>query len=83
MGLKLRKIFGFKYAMHYGDVSLDPNEQAAHRYRLFSRAIKITGLAQIADLQPYLQARLEKTLHETIGSQPTSELGSCCDICDS
>ena len=64
--------------MHHGEVSLDPNEQAAHRYRLFSRAIKITGLAQIAALQPYLQARLEKTLHETIETQPTSELGSCC-----
>ena len=64
--------------MHHGEVSLDPNEQAAHRYRLFSRAIKITGLAQIAALQPYLQARLEKTLQETIGTQPTSDLGSCC-----
>lgn len=61
--------------MHHGEVSLDPNEQAAHRYRLFSRAIKITGLAQIAALQPHLQARLEKTLHETIGAQPVSELG--------
>ena len=63
--------------MHY-DEEFDPNEQAAHRYRLYSRAIKITGLAQIAALQPYLQARLEKTLHETIGTQPTSESGSCC-----
>ena len=64
--------------MHHGEVSLDPNEQAAHRYRLFSRAIKITGLAQIAALQPYLQARLEKTLQETIATQPTSDLGSYC-----
>ena len=68
--------------MHHGDVSLDPNEQAAHRYRLFSRAIKITGLAQIAALQPYLQARLERTLHEALDSQPTPESGSCCDIRD-
>lgn len=59
------------------DEEFDPNEQAAHRYRLFSRAIKITGLAQIAALQPHLQARLEKTLHEKIGTQPTSESGLC------
>ena len=64
--------------MHHGEVSLDPNEQAAHRYRLFSRAIKIAGLAQIATLQPYLQVRLENTLHETIGAEPVSELGSRC-----
>lgn len=41
--------------MDHEEIPLDPNEQAAHRYRLFSRAIKITGLAQIATLQPYLR----------------------------
>ncbi|MCJ1461139.1 hypothetical protein MMC28_011521 [Mycoblastus sanguinarius] len=67
-------IFGFQYTVHHSEQSLDPNEQAAHRYRLFSRTIKIAGLAQIASLQPHLQAKLEKILLADIDSQP-SEAG--------
>ena len=56
--------------MKHSELSLDPNEQAAHRYRLFSRAIKVKGLAQIDALQPYLQKKLEDTLVKEIESQP-------------
>ena len=69
------KILGFKYSMHHGEVSLDPNQQASYRYRLFSRAIKNADLAQIAALQPHLQKKLEETLHETIDSESTSTSG--------
>ena len=57
--------------MKHSELSLDPNEQAAHRYRLFSRAIKVKGLAQIEALQPYLQGKLEETLVRKIDSQPS------------
>ena len=57
--------------MTHGELALDPNEQAAHRYRLFSRAIKIRGLAQVEALQPYLQEKLKGTLLRTIDSQPS------------
>ena len=57
--------------MKHSELSLDPNEQAAHRYRLFSRAIKMKGLAQIEALQPYLQGKLEETLVRNIDSQPS------------
>lgn len=59
--------------MKHSELSLDPNEQAAHRYRLFSRAIKVKGLAQIEALQPYLQGKLEGTLAREIDSQPSVE----------
>lgn len=52
--------------MKHTDLGLDPNEQAAHRYRLFSRAIRIAGLEQIATLQPYLQATLNSTLSHMV-----------------
>ena len=61
--------------MKHGELSFDPNEQAAHRYRLFSRAIKVKGLAQIEALQPYLQGKLEGTLLKSIDSQPS--VGGC------
>lgn len=67
------EIFGFQYTMKHSDLSLDPNEQATHRYRLFSRAIKVIGLAQIASLQPYLQSKLQKALGEMIEAQPSTE----------
>ncbi len=56
--------------MTHGELALDPNEQAAHRYRLFSRAIKVKGLAQVEALQPYLQEKLKETLLRKIDSQP-------------
>ncbi|KAL9123111.1 MAG: hypothetical protein Q9187_000340 [Circinaria calcarea] len=55
--------------MSNAQVYLDPDEQKAARYRLFSRAIKITGMSQIAALQPYLQSKLEKTLFKEIDSR--------------
>lgn len=39
------------------------------RYRLFARAIRVNGLSQIKALQPYLQARLRKTVQEKIDPQ--------------
>ena len=51
----------------------DPNEQINLRYRLFSRAIRINGSAQIRTLQVYLQSRLAKTLESLVDPQLHSE----------
>lgn len=66
------KIFGFKHTMKHTTVELDPNEQTAARYRLYSRAIRIIGMAQISALQPYLQARLQEALYRHIDSKNLS-----------
>ena len=52
--------------MNHTEISLDPNEQTSLRYRLFSRAIKINGLAQMNTLYPYLQARLEQSFERNV-----------------
>ena len=65
------KIFGFKHTMNHIQIDLDPNEQTAARYRLYARVIRVIGMSQISDLQPFLQAKLEKTLIEEIDSQST------------
>jgi len=67
------QIFGFKYTMKHTGINLDPNEQTAARYRLYSRAIRIIGVAQISALQPYLQARMQETLHKHIGAQDSTD----------
>ena len=56
--------------MNHTEIDLDPNEQTAARYRLYSRSIRVIGMSQISTLQPYLQAKLEKTLFRAIGSRP-------------
>jgi hypothetical protein len=53
--------------MKHSDSGLAPDEQVAHQYRLFSRAIRIAGLKQIAVLYPYLQERLDISLSEVVG----------------
>lgn len=65
------KIFGFKHTMNHTQIDLDPNEQTAARYRLFARVIRVIGMSQISDLQPFLPAKLEKTSIEEIDSQST------------
>ena len=55
--------------MSHNETQFDPNEQLNMRYRLFARAIRINGLSQLDNLQPYLQARLQKTLDEKISPQ--------------
>lgn len=67
------KIFGFKYTMKHTTIDLDPNEQTAARYRLYSRAIRIVGLAQISALQPYLQARMQETLYKHIDARGSTD----------
>ena len=47
--------------MSNNELKWDPNEQINLRYRLFARAIRINGSAQIRTLQVYLQSRLAKT----------------------
>lgn len=69
MNLTRGKIFGFKYNMKYNQDEFDPNEQTAARYRLFARVIHVIGISQISDLQPFLQANLERTSIEEIDSQ--------------
>lgn len=44
--------------MSHADIDWDPNEQISLRYRLFARAIRVKGLAQIGTLFPYLGERL-------------------------
>lgn len=55
-------IFGFQYTMSHANIDLNPNEQITLRYRLFARAIRVKGLAQIGTLYPYLQARLNQII---------------------
>ena len=63
------QIFGFKYTMDHREISMDPNEQTALRYRLYSRVLRHVGLSQIAVLQPYLQAKIDRVLATEIDSQ--------------
>lgn len=44
----------------------DPNGKINLRYRLFARAIRINGLAQISTLQEYLKSRLERTFEDMV-----------------
>ena len=55
--------------MKNAKITMDPTEQTAARYRLFARAIKLTGRAQIAALQPFLQLRLEQSLFDVMESR--------------
>ena len=55
--------------MSHTEIDWDPNEQTNLRYRLFARAIRINGLSQTNTLQPYLHARLRRTLKEKIDPQ--------------
>ncbi len=48
--------------MSHTEIFYDANEQIDLRYRLFARAIRINGVSQIDVLQPYLEARLVKTI---------------------
>lgn len=57
--------------MNHTHIDFDPNEQTTGRYRLFARVIRVIGMSQISDLQPFLQAKLEETLNEEIDSQST------------
>ncbi|KAA6408298.1 MAG: cytochrome P450 [Lasallia pustulata] len=62
-------IFGFKYTMAYEATTLEPNEQTAARYRLFSRAIKAVGLTQLPALQPHLARSMDRLVSRCIESQ--------------
>ena len=55
--------------MTHTEIELDPEEQNAARYRLFSRAIKIIGLSQIAHLTPLLQEQMESILGNHLQSK--------------
>ena len=57
---------------------MDPEEQKAARYRLFARAIKVTGRAQIAALQPFLQSRLEQSWFHAMGSKRQADGNRIC-----
>ncbi len=63
------QIFGFKYTMSHSAIQFDPNGEVNLRYRLFARAIRINGLADIRALQPYLHARLRKTFDAKLSPQ--------------
>ena len=55
--------------MDHREISMDPNEQTALRYRLYSRVLRHVGLSQIAVLQPYLQTKIDSVLAARIESQ--------------
>ena len=55
--------------MSHAEIDWDPNEQIALRYRLFARAIRVKGLAQIQGLYPYLQAKLDQTVASRLKPQ--------------
>ena len=55
--------------MSNNETKCDPNEQLNLRYRLFARAIRINGLAQIRTLQLYLHSRLVKTFENMVEPQ--------------
>ena len=63
-------IFNFQYTMSHLETSLDPNEQAPHRYVLFHSAIRKTGVEQLPALYPYLRAKLIRTINTSIDSTP-------------
>lgn len=48
--------------MSNANVDWDPNEPTAVHYRLFARAIRVKGLAQMGTLYPYLEAKLNKVV---------------------
>ena len=66
--------------MSNNELRLDPNEQISLRYRLFARAIRINGSAQIRTLQVYLQSRLTKTFECLI--EPQLHNGSMYLVCE-
>ena len=68
-------MFGFQYTMGHADIDWDPNEQISLRYRVYTRAIKIKGVAQIGTLYPYLQESLNQTMARQLESQTVSDAG--------
>jgi cytochrome P450 len=65
-------LFGFKYNMCHIDTSLDPNEQAPHRYKLFAAAFRGVGASQLPSLFPLLQASLHRALSRMVDGEPAS-----------
>ena len=59
--------------MSNSELKWDPNEQINLRYRLFARAIRINGSAQISTLEGYLQLRLAKTFECLVEPQLNDE----------
>ena len=57
--------------MTHVKIALDPNEQINLRYRLFARAIRLNGVAQLESLVPYFQVRLEQTFTKELDAQLT------------
>ena len=57
--------------MSHAEIDWDPNEQIALRYRLFARAIRVKGLAQIDGLYSYLRAKLDQTVARRLKSHIT------------
>lgn len=64
--------------MAHATKDLDPNEQTAARYRLYSRAIRMAGVDQLPQLQPYLQAKLEEVLGDAVDSRNTIDGENLC-----
>ena len=65
--------------MAHARISFDPNEQTNLRYRLFARAIRLNGIAQLESLEPYLRARLEQSLTKEIDLQLTDGIAELLD----
>ncbi|KAG8528993.1 uncharacterized protein KY384_006682 [Bacidia gigantensis] len=65
------QMLGFQYTLNHTQIPLDPNEQTNMRYRLFARAIRINGVAQMNVLQPFVQAKLDSILRKRIACKWT------------
>ena len=59
--------------MSHANINWDPNEHPHIRYRLFARAIKVKGLAQMGNLYPHLQARLNQTIAGQLETRTTTD----------
>ena len=66
-------IFGFKYTIAHSEIPLNPNEQASHRYRLFTTTIRNIGVAQLDTLRVYQQARIGPVMDSLLDSHPPSD----------
>ena len=58
--------------MSQKNLVLDPSIVTSQRHRLFTRSIKLKGLAQIKALYPYLETRLGSTLQDLLQPEPNS-----------
>ena len=73
-------IFGFQYTIAHFETPLDPNEQASHRYRLFTSTIHNIGVSHLDALRVYQQARVGSIMDSLLDSHPSSDGWQSCSL---